>query len=483
MTTSNYQDKFNQLMQYIQAHRARESSNSCNTNIMIAIESDKGRIINSASFRRLQQKAQVFSLESNAAVRTRLTHTFEVAQIGRYLSQTILNLFKEKNVDISYEQAFSFTTIVENACLLHDLGNPPFGHLGEFAIQKKLASIIEEEKQEIIESNEQKALKELRKFDGNAQALRLVCFLNGSDEYGLNLTYSTLLSMVKYPNLILKSEKNKGIYKKDYEFSYEKACKALNWDKGKLFPFAFLMDMADDIAYSMSDIEDGIEKNVISKYDINELVKDINSLIQTINDPEYPLLSEFKENEQGGHLLYFFIQKIKTVIINVCVKKVAQLFFENIDNVLQGNYDFKEDKSNIFPQVLDKVKKFSREKIYSHNSVEKIELAGDKILKGLIDIYIPLLKLEQEDFNYLINKEFKKIKEKNLHYEARLCNTIPNNYKVKYKKALEFFGNNKEYEEFNDEQNLRYHMLIDYISGMTDDFALQQYTLLSGYVI
>ena len=195
--------------------RGRNSASNLTQNKMSAIESDKGRIINSSAFRRLQQKAQVFSLESNAAVRTRLTHSFEVAQIGRFIAQEVLKIFSNNGIMIDYEDAFAFTTLVENACLLHDIGNPPFGHLGEAAIQKWFNEFIDREvnKEDL---NKEKVLLELKYFDGNAQGFRLVCFLSGNDEFGLNLTFSTLLSMVKYPIKLGVEEKSKGLFYKDF---------------------------------------------------------------------------------------------------------------------------------------------------------------------------------------------------------------------------------------------------------------------------
>ena len=159
---------FQKLVKLVENKRGRESESNLSKSKMSAIESDKGRIINSSAFRRLQQKAQVFSLETNAAVRTRLTHSFEVAQIGRFIAQEILNKVSAQEVSISYEDAFAITTLVENACLLHDIGNPPFGHLGEAAIQKWFATYSEHHE------DKEQSLKELKFFDGNAQGLRLV---------------------------------------------------------------------------------------------------------------------------------------------------------------------------------------------------------------------------------------------------------------------------------------------------------------------
>ena len=138
------------------------------------------------------------------------------------------------------------------------------------------------------------------------------------------------------------------------------------------------------------------------------------------------------------------------------------------------------------------IKSFSKRRIYAHESVERIELAGDKILKGLLNIYEPILELSEENFGVLIDykygndeevrDKFKVIKKHNLHYESRLFNTIPRNYVMRYQKAIKYFEKNTEQNfNMNDEQiefNLRCHILVDYISGMTDDFALEEYYFL-----
>ena len=489
----NLNQNFQKLVKLVENKRGRESESNLSKSKMSAIESDKGRIINSSAFRRLQQKAQVFSLETNAAVRTRLTHSFEVAQIGRFIAQEILNKVSAQEVSISYEDAFAITTLVENACLLHDIGNPPFGHLGEAAIQKWFATYSEHHE------DKEQSLKELKFFDGNAQGLRLVCFLSGNDEYGLNLTYSTLLSMVKYPKLLGIKENSKGLFSKDFVYCYEQGCEKLEWEKGKVFPFAILMNISDDIAYSMSDIEDGIEKKIINEKDIKELVEQLNNFL---SNAEVTLISEQSVDEK---LVYYFIQKIKTQLINHCVREAANIFVSNLNVILNGEFTFdnyldedlnKSNEYNIL-NILKVIKSFSKRRIYAHESVERIELAGDKILKGLLNIYEPILELSEENFGVLIDykygndeevrDKFKVIKKHNLHYESRLFNTIPRNYVMRYQKAIKYFEKNTEQNfNMNDEQiefNLRCHILVDYISGMTDDFALERYNLLSGHAI
>lgn len=447
----NMDNSWNQLFDLISDQRLRGSTSdrAKERDIVIASESDKSRVINASAFRRLQQKAQVFSLETNASVRTRLTHSIEVSQIGRYLAQEIIRLMSEsEDSDISYEKKLAFSNIIETACLLHDIGNPPFGHLGEAAIRRWF-----KKKQKQL-NKESDIYEELIKFDGNAQGFRLITYLSGADEYGLNLTASTILAFVKYPFI----NKDKGLFKADYQFSYKAACEKLKWKVGVKFPLAIIMDLADEISYCMSDLEDGLEKKVISSYD----------LYKEFNDIEYP---EPKEEDMYPYPFIAF----KTKLINKCVREIAQKFIANIGNIVKGEkVEILTDKDNVREKYLSRIKKFARKRIYSDRKIELVELAGAKIIEGLLDEYEPLLDMEEIDFSQLINGE----KGKEYPFEFRLINTIPKNYIKKYQKSMDYYK--AKCTDAPSEKSVRAQLLVDFISGMTDDFALEQYQFLKG---
>ena len=441
---------WNQLFDLISDQRLRKSNSdrAKEGDIVIASESDKSRVINASAFRRLQQKAQVFSLETNASVRTRLTHSIEVSQIGRYLAQEIIRQMPN-NFDFTYEKKLAFSNIIETACLLHDIGNPPFGHLGEAAIRgwfKKKQDNLKEE---------QDVYKELINFDGNAQGFRLITYLSGADEFGLNLTVSTILAFVKYPI----TNQMKGLFKADYQFSYKAACEKLKWKEGVKFPLAIIMDLADEISYCMSDLEDGLEKKVISPYDLYMEFQDIGYL-----EPE-------KEDMQPYPFIAF-----KTKLINKCVQEFAKKFIDNIESIVKGEMvEIPKDKDDVREKCLGKIKKFARKRIYSDRKIELVELAGAKIIEGLLDEYEPILNIEEDNFIKLINGG----KGKEYPFEFRLINTIPKNYIKKYQKSMDYYkgGNCKEPPY---EKSVRAQLLVDFISGMTDDFALEQYQFLKG---
>ncbi|EKO3774598.1 dNTP triphosphohydrolase, partial [Vibrio metschnikovii] len=223
------------------------------------MESDRGRAVNSAVVRRLQQKTQVFPLESNAAVRSRLTHSLEVQQVGRYISKIILKELGKQGIDLSaYSEGF--VSAVEVSCLLHDIGNPPFGHFGEEAInlwtKTFLAKIINDAFGE--EPDCQKLIKDLCSFEGNAQGIRLLHQIQA-----LNLTYTQLACLVKYTRAAYEDrpssaddafcyrKKKPGFYLTE-EALYKSIQENLGIDDGARFPLTYIMEAADDISYCIA---------------------------------------------------------------------------------------------------------------------------------------------------------------------------------------------------------------------------------------
>ena len=157
-----------------------------------SVESDRGRIISAPAFRRLQKRTQVFALELNAAVRSRLTHSLEVSQTARFIAKTILKKLDDENLK---ELENAFISTAEMASLLHDIGNPPFGHFGEMAINEWIAKCCSKHLDNLVENSElkEKLVKDLCSYDGNAQAIRIVHKLQR-----LNLSYTQTASVIKY---------------------------------------------------------------------------------------------------------------------------------------------------------------------------------------------------------------------------------------------------------------------------------------------
>jgi dGTPase len=431
------QRPISELLDFIQDRSLRQAS-AGKRSPLIASESDKGRIVNSASFRRLQQKAQVFPLDPNAAVRTRLTHSIEVSQLGRYLAQKVIS-----KVDVgsaSYADLAAFVNVVENACLLHDIGNPPFGHAGEAAIREWFMA-------------NKAPCEDLKWFDGNPQGLRLITLLGGRDNRGLNLTSSLLLSTIKYPwGHASKPPEAKKIGIFDMEHAvYEEACSALSWRKGSRFPFVLLMEAADDIAYSMSDLEDGLEKKIVKIADLEAAF----GQAKFVSTSVYPIV------------------KFKTDVINQAVEEASTAFVQDLDKILAGEAVKLLPKAGASRALLDAVNQFARDEIYSHPSAERVELAGRSVITGLLEHFKVFLEIEEKDFcDLLANRKPKPSPNevpKEWAFPLRLLRLLPDAYKEKY--ALSGKGA---------EQHRRAHLIVDFIAGMTDDFALETFQVLEG---
>lgn len=464
-----------EVMEYskiISGSRLRSSTAIREHNLEAETESDKARILFSAPFRRLQKKAQVFPLESNAAVRSRLTHTLEVATVGRQIAQKVSKVLASES---KIESKEAFVNIVESACLLHDIGNPPFGHFGEAAISnwfKKKAKI-----QNSIFESERSAHEnyyiDFENFDGNAQGLRIMTKLQGEDQFGLNLTCSTIAAYLKYTHPEHSRDKNiNDFHKKPGFFLTEEESLKEVWNKLEIpnntrSPLTFIMEAADDIAYCLSDIEDGIEKEIIT-YD--QLVIAISSkLSDDTLDFWHDIISN--ANRNSDHVSKFI--SIRTNLINKSTELAKSTFLSNQEDILAGSFT-----SSLIPEdsyehrVLKVVRDFVARNVYTSPEAEIIELSGNSIITGILDKLAPLLELSFPEFEFVLNKDVKNVKLNGLQIEARLLNLLPEQCKKSYRADS---ATTPEYEWI-----YRTHLLVDYISGMTDDFALEMYQKLAG---
>ena len=456
----------------ISSNRLRSSTAVRDHNLEAETESDKARILFSAPFRRLQKKAQVFPLESNAAVRSRLTHTLEVATVGRQIAQKISRSLELEKKIVSKE---SFVNIVESACLLHDIGNPPFGHFGEAAISnwfKKNAEVegsrFEQEKK--LHKNH---YLDFENFDGNAQGLRIMTKLQGEDQFGLNLTCSTIAAYLKYTHPEYSRDKKINDFHKKPGFflteeeSLKEVWTTLDIPFNTRSPLTFIMEAADDIAYCLSDIEDGIEKEIIT---YNQLIDAISGKLESSTlDYWETIISNATIN--SDHVSKFI--SIRTNLINKSTELAKTTFLKNEEAILSGTFTkslIPEDSYEY--KILKAVRDFVARNVYTSPEAEIIELSGNSIITGLLDKLAPLLTMSFPLFEYILNKDVKNVKLHGLQIEARLLNLLPEQCKKSYRADS---AKNPEYEWI-----YRTHLLVDYISGMTDDFALEMYQKLAG---
>ncbi|ALU41470.1 dGTPase [Pseudoalteromonas rubra] len=452
-------------------------------------ESDRNRIITSAAIRRLQQKTQVFPLERNAAVRSRLTHSLEVQQAGRYICQLICEQLDEQSIVGEYE--LMLESIVEMACLMHDIGNPPFGHFGEAALSdwlgQHIAGIYKKLSGKAMSPD---VLRDLTHFEGNAQGIRLVHTL-----LNLNLTYSQASGIMKYTRCGAETppeesdtlnylKKKVGFYLSEQEY-IGKLRHALDIAPGCRSPFSYIMEAADDISYGMADLEDAVEKNILSYQQLKTALKDTyRALSGSLPASEQTLMADIikkaterTEKIAGNHSQFFIFLRVQ--INQKLPQHAARQFIDNFDAVMRGQFNqaLIEDGSDCH-LLIKTFKEVARELAFAHPEVEGRELQGYRVISGLLSVYEPLLQLGKNQFATLMDIEIPATTyvSRIPIYSARLFKKLPEKHKQAYRSALNSDTMNAIMPDPQEQEfYLRVRLIIDYISGMTDQFAFDEY--------
>ena len=293
-----------------------------------AFEADYDRIVGSSSVRRLQDKAQVFPLQKDDVVRTRLTHSLEVSALARSLGKAVGTKLEEKG-EFSREDTEKLSALLQTAGLIHDLGNPPFGHYGERIIQ----AWTEGKKQELGLSEEQE-LQDFLCFDGNVQNLRIVTKLQTmNDPYGANFTYGTLATLMKYPysSNNRPNDKKKFGYFKSEEHIVKKVRKKTGLVEGVRHPATYLLEAADDIIFLCDDVEDGVKKGYVNwEIEFNKIYKRF-SKSENYNH----VLSKIKKNKPDPNM-----DKTEQILAKAHVfrNNIQSFLFEKAVNEFMNNY-------------------------------------------------------------------------------------------------------------------------------------------------
>jgi dGTPase len=424
------------------------------------IERDYDRILFSTPVRRLADKTQVFPLDKNDSVRTRLTHSHEVSNLARSLGVALCyetELFKEIN-----NAERNIPSMLAAVGLAHDIGNPPFGHQGELSIGSwfKENDVFNGE-----DITEQMKLDYID-FEGNAQALRILTKLQIlNDKFGLNLTCSSLAALMKYPTSSDKrdkTKKNKAKSKFGYFFSETEVCQEI-WEQtglstGIRHPLAYIMEASDDIAYAVLDIEDAIKKNLASYRDLISylLIHANNDVItkEVINKSE-KVFEKFKaEPISPSERNDISMQMFRVFAISVLVREVKSCFENNYEKIIDCIFEddlISSSNAKIFCKHL---KSFAFEHAYKHRSVLELELHGHKVIHSIMDM---LWKAIVSRGDPLIEE-----KHKGSPFEKYAYSIISENYK----------------RLFEDKENKlplpykRAQLLADMVAGMTDTFAI-----------
>ncbi|NQU52294.1 MAG: dNTP triphosphohydrolase [Bacteroidetes bacterium] len=406
---------------------------------------DYDRIIFSSPFRRMQNKTQVFPLPEHIFVHNRLTHSLEVASVGRSLG----SLLSEKLI-VEYPQnpyISEIGTIVATSCLAHDLGNPPFGHSGEAAISNFFLKGAGQEFKVQLTGGE---WKDFTHFDGNANAFRTLTHqFNGKRPGGFALTYSTLAGIVKYPYESVLAQKPKfGFFQSEKE-DYTKIANELEIktksDNPANFvrhPLVYLVEAADDICYQIMDIEDAFKLGILSF----DQTKDLYLGFYDVEIDEKSLLSIDKtltrvtdRNEQISYL--------RAGVIGKLIYESIRIFEENQKEILSGTFSGSLIGSlqNKQAEAMKTVQQISFSQVYAHRSVVEIEIAGYKIIGTLLEEFVGAI-MNPGDL-----------------YSKKILSLLPLQYKTE-----------------SDSVYLKIQSIVDFVSGMTDVFALDLYRKING---
>lgn len=411
-------------------------------------EVDFDRIIFSYPFRRMQDKTQVVPLPEHDFVHTRLTHSLEVSSVGRSLGKNIGAYIIQKYPEL-IEEGFSSSdvgNIVAAACLMHDIGNPPFGHSGERALSSYFQEID-------LSFASDEMQQDLLNFEGNAQGFRLVCDEQAKD---LKLTYATMGAFMKYPceSIVKDKDRSKKSQKKYGFYQSEKAAFTKMAEKLGLInqsatnisytrhPLAFLVEAADDICYLVIDMEDAVRMHRIS---LEKYIELISPILGHRFQPEKLELMEDRNQKIGV---------LRAMTINLLIEECCEVFKQNEEAMLSGTFDVA--LSSLIPSAkhIEVIENFSVKNIYNATEVLEIQAAGLEVLPGLTQYFVEAV----EDF--VANGKQCKAKNENA------VKLIPSIY-----------FNPKKIDE---DRYIRTRKIIDFISGMTDTYAINFYRKIKG---
>lgn len=437
-------------------------SNTASANGRVELERDYDRILFATPTRRLADKTQVFPLERNDSVRNRLTHSHEVSSLARSIG--IQLAFEHKQAifgdDFADQPGFlerCVPALLSAIGLVHDLGNPPFGHQGETAIQNWF-----KRNQQNVFGNDEVAAADFTHFDGNAQTFRLVTRLQIlNDRFGLNLTYGTLASMIKYP-IDSASKANSG-WKKHGFFQSETEIIQDIWQEtglkpGIRHPLTYIMEACDDIAYSVLDAEDIVKKGFAS---FSDLIDHLSVVATETGTPGAWALKQAKKKNtefkkellSPRELNDVSMQMFRVYAVSAMVKATIEQFVADKDKLMSGKLapDYDLIKMSPAAAFCKSMKQFDRAHGYNHKSVLELELKGNNYINSLMDMLWTGIQGQYHNHSDLFSR---------YAYQR-----ISENYRRVFEES------NKQNTSFSDAY-LQAQLLTDAIAGMTDSYLI-----------
>lgn len=464
-------------------------------------ESDMKRVLFCPALRRMHDKTQVIPLSNGDTLLTRLTHSMQVMGIAEMLAirftrnEDFVEEYKEK----ASIYADNISAILRTASLIHDIGNPPFGHFGEVSIQNYFRRYLKS--RHIITDEESLDFTE---FDGNALGLRIVSKLQYTGKLdGLNLTYATLGAYLKYPNKGESITKGyvgchkHGIFKSEYPL-FNKIVEACNMKMGdgaiKRHPLSFLVEAADSICYGIMDIEDGYNSNW---YDFETIVDFLDEYIEKhVEDKVYLAEALVTKKIDGVEKEAFSIEKLigfsrtwddkengalkdrRRVILDFRDKLIDHMVNKTIKIFVDNLHDIDEGKCVDELLHMDKLKvskalgAFTKKYIISRRDIQQTEITGNSVITGLLDILLSYSFHEEKKYRSKINAVIAKSRLEELIHEDKYSE-LPYNV---FKERKDLW----DYDIENLTPYAKLRVIVDFVGSMTDKYSVELYQKLSG---
>lgn len=440
---------------------SQQSSLAVGHEVRTEIERDFDRVLFSSPVRRLADKTQVFPLEKNDSVRTRLTHSHEVANLARAIG-----------IDLAFNHGIAADTpqpqrdvpaLLATIGLAHDIGNPPFGHQGEAAIQNWF-----HDNQARVFGGHDELTEAMRRdflqFEGNAQALRLLTQLQViNDTYGLNLTHASLAALMKYTVPSDAVSRDRVEARKPGFFQSEQGIVQDVWaatglSDGRRHPLTYIMEACDDIAYSVLDVEDAVKKRLVSYHDVVAWLEhhagDDPLTRRVVNQAQLAHREYRDENLSPAELNDISMQVFRIRAIGALIGAVTHTFLDHRRAIEQGTFGHELLKRSEAARFIEALKQFNLRHAYKHKSVLEVELTGFRVIHDLMDLFWEAITCRENDEHPGSPRL--------TPFATYAYGRISENYRRVFESPLNPMP--VRYREMQ--------LLTDMISGMTDTYAL-----------
>ena len=428
----------------------------------------------------------MFPLDRSDFVRTRLTHSLEVSAIAKFIGKQVCTQIVEQKLEAKAINTHDIIETLACAALLHDIGNPPFGHFGESAIQNWFATNLKQIPYDENEThydvlNEQQR-SDLCFYEGNAQSLRIITRLhrlNGKN--GMHLTSGVMDTILKYPcsslqkrQELAKAKHERSLLRKKHSYFYSEAkiyrqIKENTGTADHRHPLTFILEAADDLAYTFSDLEDGYNKGLYSYAQLLEQLdtcgddngrKRLENLLAKYQEEKKAMNDKDKETVIDPHRLAVFSWLTAKQLY--CISEVSKAFIAHYEEIMQGRFEKELLAVCSEAKVIDQLKNFAFDRVYQTRSILKLELMGNEVISFLLERFVDALLGFDSD------------RQTQNDIQKKYCQLLSANYKECYYEAV------KRFDDDRDKVYYRLLLAADFIAGMTDTYAKTLYQEIKG---